>query len=199
MSRRLASIVLIGLGTLIPTAAFGQGFGVGPRLSWVRGDLPSGTPSTRFWGGTMRIRSSRRVALEAAMDYRTERTLDGLARLREVPLQGSLLLFPVRATFSPYLLGGFGMYRRTADQLDVAGNVVSSFSTRETGAHAGLGAEIFVGRHAAVFADYRFRFVRFGEADSGSDPIDIPGVPGLDKLKLSHRGSMWTTGLAFYF
>ena len=205
MPTRLLAMILLGLGVLGPSPVLAQGFGLGPRMSWVRGDLPSGTPSTRFLGGTIRMSSSKRVALEAAMDYRTERTLDGLARLREVPLQGSLLLFPVRSTFSPYLLAGFGMYTQTAQQLDAAGEVISSFSTRETGAHAGVGAEIFVSRHAALFADYRFRFIRFGEPDAGDDPVGIPGLPGLpglpgiDKLKISHRGSMWTTGVAFYF
>ena len=199
MPTRHLAVVLLSLGLLVPVPALAQGFGIGPRMSWVRGDLPSATASTRFLGATMRMSSSRRIVLEAAMDYRSERSLDGLSRLRQVPLQGSVLVFPVRSVFSPYLLGGFGMYRQTAEQLDATGEVTSSFSARETGAHVGFGAEVFVTKRAAIFADYRYRFVRFGEPDAGDDPIDIPGIPGDDKLKLSHRGSMWTTGVAFYF
>jgi hypothetical protein len=60
----------------------------------------------------------------------------------------------------------------------------------------GLGAEVFLVRRVAVFVDYRWRFVRFGDPADGDEPLD---VPGLDRLKLSHRGSMWTGGLAFYF
>ena len=191
----IATIALAAL-VLVPQAALAQGFGIGPRLSFVRGDVPSGAPSTRFLGGTIRMSSSRRVVLEAALDYRSERSEDGLTRLRERPLQGSLLLFPVRSTFAPYVLAGFGLYSQTTDTLGPTGLVVSSTSTRETGAHAGFGAELFIGRHAALFADYRFRFVRFGTPEDGADPIDLPG---LDALKLSHRGSMWTSGMAFYF
>ena len=199
MPIRPLTVVLLGLGMLMPAPARAQGgFGLGGRMSWVRGDLPSGSSSSRFLGATMRISASKRVALEVAIDRRTEHTVDGLARLREVPIQGSLLLYPVRATFAPYLLGGFGWYRRTAEQLDASGTVTSSFSTRESGAHFGLGAEVFVGRHASIFGDYRFRFVSFGE-EEGAEAINLPFVPGLSKLNLSHRGSMWTTGMAIYF
>lgn len=194
--RTTAALVVCASALLLPRAVLAQGFGMGPRFSFVRGDVPSDSPSTRFLGGTIRMSSSKRVVLEVAMDYRSERSDDGLTRLRERPLQGSLLLFPVRSTFSPYLLGGFGLYTRTTDVLGPTGLVTASASTRETGAHAGFGAEVFVGRHAALFADYRFRFVRFGTPEAGSEPIDLPG---LDSLKLSHRGSMWTSGMAFYF
>jgi hypothetical protein len=195
-TRTHVAVVALAAAVLVPHAALAQGFGIGPRFSFVRGDVPSAAPSTRFFGGALRMSSSRRVVLEAAIDYRSERSEDGLTRLRERPLQGSLLLFPVRSTFSPYVLAGFGLYARTTDALGPTGLVLSSSSTRETGAHAGFGAELFVGRHAALFADYRFRFVRFGTPEAGADPIDLPG---LDRLKLSHRGSMWTSGMAFYF
>jgi hypothetical protein len=196
MSIRFTAAVLALAALLVPQSVRAQGFGMGPRFSFVRGDVPSDVPSTRFVGGTIRMASSRRVVLEVAMDYRSERSEDGLTRLRERPLQGSLLLFPVRSTFSPYLLAGFGLYSKTTDELGPTGLVTSSVSSRETGAHAGFGAEIFVGRRAALFADYRFRFVRFGTPEEGSEPIDLPG---LSSLKLSHRGSMWTSGMAFYF
>jgi hypothetical protein len=194
--RTTAAIMAFAVALLLPAPAPAQGFGMGPRFSFVRGDVPSDSPSTRFLGGTIRMSSSKRVVLEVAMDYRSERSEDGLTRLRERPLQGSLLLFPVRSTFSPYLLAGFGLYTQTTDDLGPTGLVISSTSTRETGAHAGFGAELFVGRHAALFADYRFRFVRFGTPEAGAEPIDLPGI---SRLKLSHRGSMWTSGMAFYF
>jgi hypothetical protein len=94
------------------------------------------------------------------------------------------------------------MYSETTDTLDLTGAPIATVSERTTGAHAGFGAELFVSRHAAFFADYRFRFVGWGEPDEGDDPLNIPGasvIPGLDKVKLSHRGSMWTSGIAFYF
>lgn len=187
---------------LVPAPSSAQGFGLGPRFSFVRGDAPSDTPSTRFLGGTLRMSSSRRVVLEVAMDYRSEVSEDRTTRFRERPLQGSLLLFPVRSTFAPYVLAGIGLYSQNTDTLDLTGRMVETVHSRKTGTHIGFGAELFLGRRAALFADYRLRFVKFGTPDADADQIDIPGssvVPGLDKIKLSHRGSMWTSGMAFYF
>jgi hypothetical protein len=53
---------------------------------------------------------------------------------------------------------------------------------------------VFLMRRAA-FADYRFRFVKFGIADE----TVAHQLARLENLKLSHRGSMWTAGMAFYF
>jgi len=184
-------------------AAAAQSFGIGPRMSLVRGDVTAGTPSSRFFGGSMRMRASKHVAFELALDYRSQVSQDGLTRLRERPFQGSLLLFPLRSAFAPYVLGGYGIYHQTLDNLDVStGLTTDSLVDRKTGAHVGLGAEIFLGRHAAFFLDYRFRFVRFGTPEPDAKPINIPGqslIPGLGNVSLSHKGSMITSGMAFYF
>jgi hypothetical protein len=196
----LSAAVVVGLMTVTGTAA-AQGVGLGPRLSFVKGDVAT-TASSRFIGGTLRLQSSRRVVFEIAMDYRTRMGLNKTARFRERPVQASVLLFPVRRGFAPYVLAGFGVYSQTFDALDLAGKVIESTTTRRNGAHVGVGAEVFLGRHAALFADYRLRFVRFGDADEGAEDVNLPGssfVPGLGGLKLSHRGSMWSSGMAFYF
>jgi Outer membrane protein beta-barrel domain len=194
-----AMLVLAG----VPGRAAAQAFGIGPRFSFVRGDAVATTPADRFMGGTMRMRTSPRVALEVAMDFRARQNEEGTLRVREVPVQGSLLLFFSKSVFRPYVLGGMGMYTEFTDQLSGAGLVVETTRTRKTGIHLGMGAEIFLSRHAALFADYRFRFVKFGgEPDPDSQAINIPGssfIPGLDNVKLSHHGSMWTGGMAFYF
>lgn len=196
--RTLTVLAVAGLALAgaIPDDAAAQGFGLGPRFSFVKGQAATGTPAVRFLGGTMRLSNSRRTAIELAMDYRATRNEENTERLRERPVQASLLIFLVRGRVSPYLLGGFGMYSRMTDTLGPQGQVLSTESERRTGWHMGLGGEIFLARHAALFADYRFRFVRFGDPEDGAEQID---VPGLDRLKLSHQGSMWTSGVAFYF
>lgn len=196
--RFTTTVLILAVAVLAGSAhrAEAQGFGIGPRMSMIRGDVPSGTPSSRSFGGTIRMQSSRRVVLELAGDYKKVASVDGITRRRERPIQGSVLLFPVRTTFSPYLLGGYGWYHESVDTLDSIGTVVSTVSRRETGAHVGFGAELFLGRHAALFADYRYRFVRFGEPAEGEEEIDIPII---DQVRLSHRGTMWTSGVALYF
>jgi len=196
---RLVLVVGVLAASLVgvPSSGWAQSFGIGPRLSFVRGGAPGpATAPTRFAGGTIRLASSRHVALEAALDYRSEFSADGKTRVRQTPFQASMLLFPVRGVFSPYLLGGMGIYSEYTDTLGPAGTVLETTMTRTTGLHLGGGAELFLLRHAAMFVDYRFRFVKFGVPDQDSQPINIPG---LENLKLSHRGSMWTAGMAFYF
>ncbi len=107
-----------------------------------------------------------------------------------------MLVFPARGVFSPYLLGGYGLYQQITDQLDNVGAVVDSVSTRTTGWHAGIGAEIFVGRHVALYGDYRLRFVRFGAPEVDEQEFNVPFT---DSVRVSHKGSMWTGGVAFYF
>jgi len=190
-----SSLILFVVLVAVPAVAAAQGLGIGPRLSFVRGDVPSETVSTRFFGGILRMQSSKRVVLEAAADFRTERSDDGLRRVKERPLQGSLLLFPVRSTFAPYILAGYGLYTRTTESFDAAGATTATVSERKTGAHIGFGAELFLGRRAAFVLDYRYRFVRFGSPEMDETPVNLPGLGS----RLSHRGSMWTSGIAVYF
>lgn len=180
----------------VPAIASAQSVGLGPRFSLVRGDLASGTPSTRLVGGTLRMRSSSLTALELSMDYRTTRSEDRTERVRETPMQASLLLMPFRSVLAPYALGGIGVYSRKVDVLDPDDVVMESELSRKVGWHAGFGAELRLGRHAAVFADYRYQFVKFRKND---DPEADSLIPGLNRLKFSHQGSMWTGGFAFYF
>ena len=196
--RRLLAGVLLTLGLLAagPAMASAQGFGIGPRFSFVRGDIASDAQSTRFLGGTIRMSASSTAVTELAMDYRTFRSEDFTTQVRETPIQGSLLIFFGHHGFSPYLLGGFGIYTRQYDQLDKSGKIIDTTTERRTGLHLGAGAEIRLSRHTAVYGDYRLRFVKFGAASADGQPVNIPG---LSKLKLSHQGSMWTGGVAFYF
>ncbi len=201
--RGLFGVVFLGFIAWWPASAAGQSLGVGPRFSFVRGDYTSNVPATRFIGGTLRMVASKHVVYEVSLDYRGSYSEDGTERTRETPLQASMLLFPVRSGFSPYLGGGIGVYTQTHDILGTAGAVASSTRERKIGWHLGLGAELRLARHASLFADYRFRFVKFGATvDPDSQPISIPGssiIPGLDNVHLSHQGSMWTSGIAFYF
>jgi hypothetical protein len=193
---------LLALLAAASTPASAQSIGLGPRFSFVRGHLPSNTPPARLLGGMFRMGAVKHTALEITLDYRSTTDEDGTTRVRETPIQGSLLLFPVRRMFSPYLLGGGGIYTRAVDTLSPHGLTLSTVQERKFGWHLGMGAEFFVGKHAALFADYRFRFVKFGDPDEVSGPINIPGsgtIPGLDRVNLSHQGSMWTGGVAFYF
>ena len=180
----------------VPGVATAQKIGIGPRITQVTGDAPGATDRTRLFGGTIRIMSSKHVAIEGTIDYRSETDVTGATRMRETPIQGSLLFFPIRRVISPYVLGGIGLYTRRFDTLGVAGSVQDTVTDLKTGLHLGVGGELFVLPQAALFLDYRWRFVRFGEPGPDEEPIDFPVF---DAVKVSHRGSMWSGGVAFYF
>lgn len=186
---------------LVPTGAAAQSVGVGPRVSVVRGDLATDTPSTRLLGGNVRMRSSSFTTLELSMDYRVTRNEDRTERVRETPMQASILLMPIRAVIAPYALGGVGLYSQKVDTLgpSVDGGpqeVLDSTLARKIGWHAGFGAELRLSSRAAVFVDYRYQFVKFARSE---DPETGTNIPYVGRVNFSHQGSMWTSGVAFYF
>jgi len=203
MIRRIFKVSALVAAVLAASPAWAQSFGIGPRFSFVRGNATSGTPSSNLIGGTMRAMTGPHTGLELSMDYRSYMNEAGTERTKETPLQGSLLLFLGRHTLSPYVGGGIGLYSQTHETLNAQGLATTSTTDKQIGWHLGAGAEIRIAPHAAFFADYRFRFVKWGApTDPNQEPITIPGTtvfPVLANVKLSHEGSMWTSGLAFYF
>ncbi len=167
-------------------------FGLGARIAMVRTDAAVDADSVRFIGGQLRAAMSKRTAIEISLDVRTENTLLLTERVKQYPLQASLLLYPVRSVISPYILGGVGWYSRKVETL-VGGEANASVTTRRFGSHAGFGAELSLGRHLGVHADYRYTFLHFG-----SDRDNLNQIPG-SRFFPGFEGSMWTAGATVYF
>ncbi len=176
--------------------------GVGARLSIVQGDPVRGVEPIRYPGGYIRARLSPKTALEISLDYRSRLSPDFTERVRDLPIQGSLVMYLVRTVLAPYLVAGVGWYTQHVDRLDGARAVISTTTTRTMGYHAGVGGELRLGGHAAIHLDYRYTFIRFGASSPDAQPGAIP-IPGTlsfqERLKLSHQGSVWTSGLTVYF
>jgi opacity protein-like surface antigen len=187
----LLVVALAALGLLMPTTAESQSFGIGGRIAMVRGDVDSDTDAERFSGGHIRLRPSPRTGLEVSLDTRTETNDAETERIRELPLQASLLLFPVSSAFAPYVLGGGGWYT-TRSQVLEDGEWTTDESTRTFGWHGGFGAEMRLGRHAALHADYRYTYLSFNDDDEEEESA-------VSRLIPSYKGSMWTAGLTIYF
>jgi hypothetical protein len=204
LRRVFAGMVVLAALPVTPCAA--QGVGIGGRFSMIRGDVQADTSAERFTGGQIRAWLSPRTAVELSLDRRTQNNEALTERVRDYPLQASLLLAPVRSTFAPYVLGGIGWYTHRVEQIAGA-ETVDSTTTRRVGTHAGFGAELRMGRHAALHGDYRYTFLRFGEPD----PIQSDTIAGAitqshlsnkntgSRFLPSYEGSMWTTGLTIYF
>lgn len=196
-------LVILAAAALVPTAPCrAQGFGVGLRYSVMKADVEAGTEGESFKGGQIRASLSRRTGVELSLDRRTAGNDPLTERVRDYPIQASLLLFPVRSTFSPYVLGGIGWYTHRVEQI-AADTVVDSTTTRRFGSHAGFGAELRLGRHAGLHADYRYTFLRFGD-DEPTESESVRASSNLFGLSVSrflpsYEGSMWTAGLTVYF
>jgi opacity protein-like surface antigen len=206
--RCCAAALFLVLLPVVPCAAQGAVFGLGARLSMIRTDAHSSASPERFTGGQMRVRTSPRTALELSMDIRTQRNDALTTRVRDVPVQASLLLFPATGAFSPYVLGGPGWYSHRVQTL-AGDEVLDSETTRKFGWHGGFGAEFRLGRHAGVHADYRYTFLHFGSDEpsgvlSGALVTAPVAAPTKDESSgsrfiPSYDGSMWTAGLTVYF
>ncbi len=200
LRRRSVQVVVAASATLAlasPSAA--QGFGIGARLSMVKSDqvIDSSDGATRFTGGQIRLRGADKVGFEVALDRRSEKFELVNERVIDTPIQASMLLYPVNGAFSPYLLGGPGWYSHKVESLDATGP--ESVSTRKFGWHAGFGAELLMGRHAGLHADYRYTFLKFGDDDKETGANAQENHSFVNSLLPSHNGSMWTAGLTIYF
>jgi hypothetical protein len=192
MALRLSALALAAVVlTAAPAAAQGGSFAIGPRLTFVRGGNPD-ADSQRFTGAAVRLGGGK-TALEVAMDFRSSVGDDLTERVKDYPIQASLLIFPVRSRIAPYLIGGLGWY---SQRVEVLGPVLAESETvRKIGYHAGFGGELRLGRHFGVYGDYRYTFISFG----GEDSSPVINLPLVNRLKMSHEGSMFTWGANIYF
>lgn len=195
----LGALVLL-LGSVSPAAAQ---FGVGGRFAMVRSDVNVDDDSQRFTGGHIRAHMSPRTAFELSLDLHSETDLAGTSRVREYPIQASLLFYPVNTPLAPYVLGGGGWYTTRLETLDDDEDVIDSVQSRDFGWHAGFGAELKLGRHAGVHVDYRYTFLDFGddeeEEGEAAQATSRNSMPLVGGLLPSYKGSMLTMGLTFYF
>jgi hypothetical protein len=176
------------LGAAAPASA--QGFGIGARLAWIRSDVDIDADSVRFTGGQIRLGLSQRIGVEVSLDRHSESFELLNEKVTETPIQASLLMRLAGGSFSPYLLGGPGWYRRKVELIDGPGDL--SVNTTEFGWHAGGGLEIRLGKHAGIHADYRYTFLDFNDDDDDGGSLIGGLLPG-------YKGSMWTLGATVYF
>jgi opacity protein-like surface antigen len=193
-----------------------QRLGLGAHMVSVSGsDSPaldsSDSSRTRFAGGLIRLHATSSLALEASMDYQSTTNVAETASIRNMPIQISAMLIPVKKTFAPYVLAGVGWYKHRVEALD-AGQAVATVYSTDFGYHTGLGAQVKLGKHAAIFADYRYVWVDANGIDGISGALkkaaSYTTVVGLltslaggnnEQSSISRGGSMWTGGLTRYF
>jgi hypothetical protein len=211
----VAGLALAVLAVSAPDAR-AQAFGIGARMVSVSGpESPaldnSDSSRTRLWGGYLRFHPIGSLGIEAAMDYQSTTNVAGTARIRNMPIQISAMLLPIKKTFAPYVLGGIGWYKHRLEVLDNGFTTATAYST-DFGYHTGLGAQVKFGSHAAIFVDYRYVWVDTngingiaGAIKSAAASTPAGGLvtsiagDGSESSSISRGGSMWTAGLTIYF
>jgi opacity protein-like surface antigen len=199
-SPRLLLLPLFTVTTILalPASGAAQGFGIGGRMAMIKADVDAESDAVRFTGGQIRLGMSPRTALELSLDRHTT-TFENLnERVKETPVQASLLLYLVRSSFSPYVLGGPGWYTRTVEAIENQ-DALEDQTSRTFGWHAGFGAEIRMGSHAGLHADYRYTHLRFDDDEEEEGGGGGGTHAFVNRLLPSHDGSMWTVGVTIYF
>jgi hypothetical protein len=200
--RKTISAFVLGALLVLPGAAAAQepgSFGIGPRVTFVRGADDSPDDGLRLTGGAIRLGAGR-AAIEVAMDYRSEVVGTLSERVKSYPIHGSLLLFPVRSVLGPYLLAGLGWYSQQVTRFEVPTGqfIATEETTRKIGYHAGFGLEVRV--HPRLGLSGEYRYTQIGSDDDDDDDDRIFGfIPGAERLKLSHEGSQVVWGATVYF
>jgi hypothetical protein len=183
----------------------------------------SSSSSTKLTGVFARLRASRHVGLEVSYDWRTARDAENTIEVKSTPLTVSGLFYLLKGPIAPYVVAGAGWYKTRVELLTPGTATPTETTTSNTaettkfGYHTGFGGELFMGKHASIFVDYRYTFVNvsglagiLGTASSlltggfGSLLTSMAGVggnsvTGTTNPNVSHLGSMWTTGMTIYF
>lgn len=193
--------ILIAIFLILPQLGWAERientFGIGPRAGYYQSrDADEGA----WYGGVQaRFRLGPAFGLELAADYRTEETfevdtptLSGEINQRSYPVTASLLVFlPILPHFSPYLVGGGGIYYTKIDfssSLEDLG--FEDRTERPWGWHVGGGLEIPFTENVAFNADVRYIFM---DPEFGRE-----GTTNLDEDR-SVDGWVGTGALMFYF
>lgn len=190
--KRSIGFVIFGLifGISDPALAQGFGIGIGPRLTVQPGkDGAPNSSSLRLFGGQFKLNVTPKTAIELSADYETK-TNDTLSqRAKTMPIQASVLYFPVRSVVSPYVLGGVGWFRHELTTTGLAPassatvttgasgptTTTTTASVREMGYHGGLGAELRINPRVTIHGDYRYTHIRFGGAGKQDEPQALYG------------------------
>lgn len=189
---------------ILPQLGWAQGdgrientFGIGPRAGFYKSkDADEGA----WYGGVQaRFRLGEVIGLEVAADYRSEETFEvdsptfsGEINQRSYPVTASLLVFlPILPHFSPYLVGGGGIYYTKIDYSDSLEDLgFDDRIERPWGWHVGGGLEIPFTETVAINADVRYIFM---DSEFGRE-----GTTNLDEDR-SVDGWVGTAALMFYF
>ncbi|HMK64255.1 MAG TPA: outer membrane beta-barrel protein [Thermodesulfobacteriota bacterium] len=146
---------VIGNAAEVPAQPDTGSFGLGVRGGWYKiRDADEG----KFYGGIQaRFRVMPWLAIEGSTDYRAPSYYSGGRKITSWPFLVSALIYPIpKSFFSPYILGGGGLYYSHLENS-------TSYYNNAWGWHAGLGFDVPLYKRLILNVEARYTWVSFDE------------------------------------
>jgi opacity protein-like surface antigen len=184
----ITGVVVSGLSLAQPLGVFGwpvgtdKIFSIGPRATY---STPNDADEGRLYTGAQaRLLISPNLGLEGSIDFRRN-DFSQVTVIKTYPVQVSVLAYLTPdAVWSPFFIGGAGLYYTQVDGAIGSSRIYSRF-----GLHAGAGLEIML--NEAVTLDGRSRSVWL-------DRVPATDTNALDKT-YEDSGTMITVAVNFLF
>jgi opacity protein-like surface antigen len=140
-------------------------FSIGPVAGYLK--TRDADDGTWFGGLAMRLRFARIFAIEGSITFHNEEFSDGDIEVTQYPVQVSALILPLPdSPVEPYGIVGAGWYYTRVDFEGPLDNLDSD-TDRSFGWHVGAGLQVEIGKHFALFGDFRWVFLDEPGIDNG--------------------------------
>jgi len=160
----------IGLLLLIAVQSNAQSIYLGPQVGFQKAvDADEG----KFMGGAvLRVNLIPSIGIEASVNYRSEKYMDGGLTVRSWPIMITGLYYPIPIVYGAI---GTGWYNTTFDydQDKIPFRLIADETKQKIGWHFGGGVELPIGSSAKFIADLRYVFIDY----------NFDSIPGLGSVK----------------
>jgi len=146
-----SSLVFAGAAQAQPALAFGPQLGLFKAQDADEGEY--------MFGGLARLKLSKSLAVQGAINYRQENYNDGQLNLKVWPVSASGLFYVL-----PFAYGTIGMsWNNTTQEFMVEGSdeAGEKMTSQEVGWHFGGGLELPFGEKAKITADVKYLFINY--------------------------------------
>jgi len=174
------SLLIIGLITLMISCINAQSINFGPQLGYYKAqDADNGS---YMGGAALRLKLTPLLGVEAAINFRQEKYLNGALTVNSWPLMVTGLIYPL-----PILYGamGFGWYSVTFHYDKNRLPLLVDETIQKVGWHFGGGLELPITSDILLTGDFRYVFLNY----------DFKAIPGSGDMKSNF--SVITIGLLF--
>lgn len=154
-------VFLITAILFLTSINFAQGLSIGPELGYYKAqDAENGSV---LFGAQARLKLSKLIGIEGAIDYRKEKYSGGDVEVTTYPVQATALIYPIPLAYGAI---GAGWYNTNVTVHTALGDYDDT--SQEFGYHFGGGVELPLNKNISLAGDIRYVFLNY----------DFEKVPG---------------------